>query len=255
MKSLSVPCRASTIMHLAPKILVVDDEQLTRQCLSSYFEAEGYQVLCAETGEQAESILSSETIDVILLDIRLPGKDGLTLTRELRVHSEVGIILVTGRQDDVDRLIGLECGADEYVTKPFNPREILARTKNLVRRVRKCSSAKPSDSLPHSVKYFDRWTLNTDRRQLLDEQQQATQLTEGEFQLLNCLMSHSGQVMTREQILDQIRNREWVPSDRTVDVLIGRLRRKLGDDSANPQLILTVHGAGYLFTPKATDRA
>ena len=130
-------------MNVDARILVVDDEQLTRQCLSSYFEQEGYTVFCAETAEQAEGILSSEAIDVILLDIRLPGKDGLTLTRELRVHTEVGIILVTGRLDEVDRLIGLECGADEYVTKPFNPREILARTKNLVRRVRHCTTARP----------------------------------------------------------------------------------------------------------------
>ena len=109
--------------------------------------------------------------------------------------------------------------------------------------------------MPHSFKRFERWKLNTDRRQLLDEQQQPTQLTEGEFQLLSCLMTHAGQVMSREQILEQIRNREWVPSDRTVDVLIGRLRRKLGDDSANPKLILTIHGAGYLFTPKPTAMA
>jgi len=235
-------------MHSDATILVVDDEAITRDCLSSYFEAEGYRVLCAETAEQAEGILSSEAIDIVLLDIRLPGKDGLTLTRELRVHSEVGIILVTGRQDEVDRLIGLECGADEYVTKPFNPREILARSKNLIRRVRH-SYAKPTDALPQSLKQFDRWRLNMDRRQLLDECQQSTQLTEGEFKLLNCLMDHNGQVMSREQIMEQIRNREWLPSDRTVDVLIGRLRRKLGDDPASPKLILTVHGAGYLFTP------
>ena len=239
-------------MHTDAKILVVDDEPITRQCLSSYLEEEGYRVFCAETAEEAEGILNSEPIDVVLLDIRLPGKDGLTLTRELRVHSEVGIILVTGRQDEVDRLIGLECGADEYVTKPFNPREILARSKNLIRRVRH-SYSKPTDALPHSFKSFDRWKLNMDRRQLLDERQQETQLTEGEFKLLNCLMIQAGEVMSREQILDQIRNREWVPSDRTVDVLIGRLRRKLGDDPANPKLILTVHGAGYLFTPKPVD--
>ncbi|MEH6651109.1 MAG: response regulator [Motiliproteus sp.] len=240
-------------MHSDAKILVVDDEQITRQCLSSYFEEEGYRVFCAETAEQAEGILRSEAIDIILLDIRLPGKDGLTLTRELRIHSEVGIILVTGRLDEVDRLIGLECGADEYVTKPFNPREILARAKNLVRRVRHCNNAKPTDALPHSFKLFERWKLNIDRRQLIDEQQQPTQLTEGEFQLLNCLINHAGQVMNREQILEQIRDREWVPSDRTVDVLIGRLRRKLNDDPANPKLILTIHGAGYLFTPRPTE--
>lgn len=242
-------------MNTDSRILVVDDEELTRDCLRSYFEEEGYTVYSAETAEQAEAILSSEPIDVILLDIRLPGKDGLTLTRELRVHTEVGIILVTGRQDEVDRLIGLECGADEYVTKPFNPREILARTKNLVRRVRHCTNAKPTDSLPHAFKQFERWKLNLDRRQLIDEHQQIVQLTEGEFQLLNTLMTHSGRVMSREQILEQIRNREWVPSDRTVDVLIGRLRRKLGDDPANPKTILTVHGAGYLFTPKPVDMA
>ncbi|WP_028468135.1 response regulator [Neptunomonas japonica] len=240
-------------MNTDVRILVVDDEAVTRECLVSYFKEEGYNVFSAETAEQAEAVLSSRAIDVVLLDIRLPGKDGLTLTRELRVHSEVGIILVTGRQDEVDRLIGLECGADEYVTKPFNPREILARTKNLVRRVRHCHSHKPTDALPHTFKTFERWKLNLDRRQLIDENQIEIQLTEGEFQLLNVLMLNSGKVMSRELILDQIRNREWVPSDRTVDVLIGRLRRKLCDDPANPKTILTVHGAGYLFTPKPAD--
>ncbi|MCV6589370.1 MAG: response regulator [Marinobacterium sp.] len=235
-------------MYTDARILVVDDEAITRDCLSSYFEAEGYQVFSAETAEQAEGILRSEPIDILLLDIRLPGKDGLTLTRELRVHSEVGIILVTGRQDEVDRLIGLECGADEYVTKPFNPREILARSKNLIRRVRH-SYSKPTDSLPQTLLQFDRWKLNVDRRQLIDERSQQTQLTEGEFKLLNCLMENNGSVMSREQIMEHIRNREWLPSDRTIDVLIGRLRRKLRDDPASPKLILTVHGAGYLFTP------
>jgi DNA-binding response OmpR family regulator len=235
------------------KILIVDDDELTRQVLSSYFENEGYDVSCAATAEEAEEHLALGTVDLVLLDIRMPGKDGLTLTRELRVNSEIGIILVTGSQDEVDRLIGLECGADEYVTKPFNPREILARGKNLIRRVRLCQQAKAADNGDSTLKAFDRWTLNPVRRQLIDEQQATVQLTEGEFQLLKCLMDHVGQIMTRDQILDQIRNREWVPTDRTVDVLIGRLRRKLGDDSAAPQLILTVHGAGYLFTPKVAD--
>lgn len=235
------------------KILVVDDDELTRQVLSSYFENEGYKVLCAATAEDAEELLTLESVDLILLDIRMPGKDGLTLTRELRVTSEIGIILVTGSQDEVDRLIGLECGADEYVTKPFNPREILARAKNLIRRVRLCQQAKLQVNGDYILKAFDRWKLNPIRRQLIDEQHSIVQLTEGEFQLLKCLMDHVGKIMSRDQILDQIRNREWVPTDRTVDVLIGRLRRKLADDSAAPRLILTVHGAGYLFTPKLSD--
>ena len=233
-------------------ILIVDDEVLTRQCLADYFQMEGYQVFCADSAEQAESIFSAETIDIILLDIRLPKKDGLTLTRELRIHSEVGIILVTGRQDEVDRIIGLECGADEYITKPFNPREVLARTKNLVRRVRQGTQGKPSP-LQHKFKVFEQWKVNMDRRQLIDDQQKPTQLTEGEFQLLNTLMIHSGQVMSREKLLSQIRDREWAPNDRTVDVLIGRLRKKLHDDPSNPQKIRTVHGAGYLFTPKPEE--
>jgi len=235
------------------KILVVDDDELTRQVLSSYFENEGYNVLCAATAEEAENLLAHGAVDLILLDIRMPGKDGLTLTRELRVNNETGIILVTGSQDEVDRLIGLECGADEYVTKPFNPREILARAKNLIRRVRLCQQAKSADNSDNNLKAFDRWKLNPVRRQLIDEQQSIVQLTEGEFQLLKSLMDHAGHIMSRDQILDQIRNREWVPTDRTVDVLIGRLRRKLGDNSAEPRLILTVHGAGYLFTPKLVD--
>ncbi len=240
-------------MPIDIKILVVDDDELTRQVLSSYFENEGYDVLCAATAEEAENLLTHGTVDLILLDIRMPGKDGLTLTRELRAKSETGIILVTGSQDEVDRLIGLECGADEYVTKPFNPREILARAKNLIRRVRLCQQAKLADNSNNNLKAFDRWKLNPARRQLIDEQQTIVQLTEGEFQLLKSLMDHAGHIMSRDQILDQIRNREWVPTDRTVDVLIGRLRRKLGDNSAEPRLILTVHGVGYLFSSKLVD--
>ncbi len=240
-------------MYPNANILVVDDEPLTRECLRCYFETEGCQVFCAETAEEAESVLAQQAIDLLLLDIRLPGKDGLTLTREIRVHSEVGIILVTGRQDEVDRLIGLECGADDYITKPFNPREVLARSKNLIRRVRHSTQTKPTDCQPNSVQGFDDWKLNLDRRQLIDQHHQTTQLTEAEFQLLRVLINNRGQVMSRDQLLDQIRNREWMPSDRTVDVLVGRLRRKLLDDPASPRLILTVHGAGYLFTPQSVD--
>ncbi len=231
-------------------ILIVDDELVTREFLASYFENAGYRTLSAQTAEQAEQILESEVISLLLLDIRMPGKDGLTLTRELRVRSEVGIILVTGSQDEYDRMIGLECGADDFITKPFNVREILARAKNIIRRVSLCQKQHSSQLLSsESVKVFDHWQLSLSRRQLINEQGQVSQLTEGEFQLLLCLINSSGHVMSRNQILDQIHNREWAPNDRTVDVLIGRLRRKLQDDPANPQLILTVHGAGYLFTP------
>lgn len=234
------------------KILIVEDEELTRECLVNYFTAENYQVFAAGSAELAEKILAENNIELILLDIRLPGKDGLTLTREIRVKSEIGIILVTSKQDEIERIIGLECGADDFITKPFNPREILARAKNLVRRVRSIAANPQAVSAPN-IKKFDTWSLDLDRRILLDVIGTAFSLTDGEFQLLCAFINNSGRTLTRDQLLDQIKNREWVPSDRTVDVLVGRLRKKLQDNPADPKIILTVHGVGYIFTPKAVD--
>ncbi len=231
-------------------VLVVDDELITRECLCNYFAEERYRVLAAATAEEAEQILAREAVDLVLLDIRMPGKDGLTLTRELRVHSEVGIILISARQDAVDQLIGLECGADDYVTKPFNPREILARAKNLCRRVRLIRSQAPSAAEADLLRFED-CTVDLGLRQVSDREGQVSPLTGGEFQLLSVLLGHIGKTMSRDQLLDQMRNREWAPNDRTIDVLIGRLRRKLRDDPANPRIILTVHGVGYLLAAKA----
>lgn len=236
------------------KVLVVDDDAVTRACLAEYFAAENYGVVVAATAEEAERVVASEDVALVLLDIRLPGKDGLTLARELRVHSEVGIILVSGRQNEIERIVGLECGADEYVTKPFNPRELLARAKNLIRRVKQARSVPAEAGRPKSI-VFDDCALIAEHRQLVDRDGTQTELTEGEFQLLKALLRHPGQTMSRNQLLDLISNREWVPSDRTVDVLIGRLRRKLKDDPANPRIILTVHGAGYRFTPTPRERS
>ncbi|KJK08119.1 MULTISPECIES: response regulator [Pseudomonas] len=233
---------------MTPRVLIVDDDPLIRDLLHAYLSQEGYDVHCAETAEQAEHFLASHSVDLVMLDIRLPGKDGLTLTRELRVRSEVGIILITGRNDDIDRIVGLECGADDYVIKPLNPRELVSRTKNLVRRVRHAQASKPTASNSHALKQFADWALDTDRRRLIDPQGGETLLTHGEFQLLSVFLRNSGHTLSRDQLMDQIRNREWVPNDRSIDVLVGRLRRKLHDDPAEPQLIITIHGAGYLFT-------
>ncbi|WP_407693013.1 response regulator [Pseudomonas paeninsulae] len=231
-------------------VLVVDDELITRECLCNYFAEERYRVLAAATAEEAEQILARETVDLVLLDIRMPGKDGLTLTRELRVHSEVGIILISARQDAVDQLIGLECGADDYVTKPFSPRDILARAKNLCRRVRLIRAQAPV-STGQNLLRFDACTVDLGLRQVTDCDNRVSQLTGGEFQLLSVLLGNLGKTMSRDQLLDQMRNREWAPNDRTIDVLIGRLRRKLRDDPANPRIILTIHGVGYLLAAKA----
>lgn len=230
------------------KILVVDDSSVTRETLQSYFEEEGYNVEGAETAEAAELRLASDVFDLILLDIRLPGKDGLTLTRELRARSEMGIILVTGKQDEIDRIIGLECGADEYVCKPFNPREILARGKNLIRRVRAQRDVSKPAADESVIRKLGPWQLDTSRRILIKADRSVTQLTEGEFQLLLTLMENEGVPLTRDQLMDHIKNRTWNATDRTIDVLIGRIRRKLSEDPQCPQMIITVHGVGYLFS-------
>ncbi|WP_375055206.1 response regulator [Zobellella sp. DQSA1] len=230
-------------------ILIVEDDDITRDCLVDYFKEEQYRVYSTECAEQAEKILQDERIDLVLLDIRLPGKDGLTLTREIRANSEIGIILVTSRQDEIERIIGLECGADEYVSKPFSPRELLARAKNLARRVRSATISQSAAPMGN-VRQFDDWRFDLDRRVLIDGDDQQTALTHGEYQLLCAFLRHSGQTLSRDQLLDQIKNREWAPNDRTVDVLVGRLRRKLGDNPAHPKTILTVYGTGYVFTPR-----
>jgi DNA-binding response OmpR family regulator len=233
---------------MTPRVLIVDDDPLIRELLQAYLSQEGYEVHCAATAELAETFLASQTVDLVMLDIRLPGKDGLTLTRELRVRSEVGIILITGRNDEIDRIVGLECGADDYVIKPLNPRELVSRAKNLIRRVRHAQTPQPVATLAKPVKQFADWALDTDRRRLIDQTGAETLLTHGEYQLLSVFLRNSGHTLSRDQLMDQIRNREWVPNDRSIDVLVGRLRRKLHDDPAEPQLIITIHGAGYLFT-------
>ncbi|WP_421847696.1 response regulator [Marinomonas sp.] len=230
------------------KILVVDDSSVIRETLESYFTEEGYTVSGAGTAEEAELLLAEQEFDLVLLDIRLPGKDGLTLTRELRTRSEVGIILVTGKQDDIDRIIGLECGADEYVSKPFNAREVLARGKNLIRRVRKQRDLAKNQSEEPTLRTIGTWQLDTSRRILLNSDRSVSQLTEGEFQLLLALKANEGEVLTRDQLMDRIKNRTWNATDRTIDVLIARIRRKLSEDPSCPQMIITVHGVGYLLS-------
>ncbi|VVN64947.1 Aerobic respiration control protein ArcA [Pseudomonas fluorescens] len=233
---------------MTPRVLIVDDDPLIRELLQAYLSQEGYEVHSAATAELAETFLASQSVDLVMLDIRLPGKDGLTLTRELRVRSEVGIILITGRNDEIDRIVGLECGADDYVIKPLNPRELVSRAKNLIRRVRHAQIPQPIAAASKPVKQFADWALDTDRRRLIDPSGSETLLTHGEYQLLSVFLRNSGHTLSRDQLMDQIRNREWVPNDRSIDVLVGRLRRKLHDDPAEPQLIITIHGAGYLFT-------
>ena len=227
-------------------IIVVEDEPVTRSKLSGYFEAEGYRVSEAEDGDAMWEILQGEPVDLILLDINLPGEDGLQLARSLRVKLDVGIILVTGRTDEVDRIVGLEIGADDYVTKPFNQRELLARVKILLRRI---AAAQKVDL---SICHFAGWTFDMPRRRLISPEGRIVSLTRAEYELLTALIRNPGVVMTRDRLLATITHRSWDPLDRTIDVLIGRLRRKIEKDPKAPALIITAHGEGYLFSGDAT---
>ncbi|WP_200347025.1 response regulator [Rhodospirillum rubrum] len=224
-------------------ILVVEDDPVGRETLAAYLRKEGYKVSDVEDGDSMRRVFSQQTVDLILLDIRLPGIDGLQLLREIRHQSEVGVIMVTGKDDEVDRIVALEMGADDYVTKPFNVRELLARAKNLLRRTLSAREASEDEN----QKSFAGWTLDIPRRCLFAPDGSDVRLTRGEFELLCCFASRPGRVMTRDNLLDYVSHRDWAPSDRTVDVLVGRLRRKIEADPKAPRHIITVHGIGYVF--------
>ncbi len=227
-------------------ILIVEDDPVTRAKLTAYFTAEGYRISEAEDGTQMHEVLATDPADLLMIDINLPGEDGLTLTREQRERSEIGIILVTGRTDSIDRIIGLEMGADDYITKPFNQRELLARVKNLLRRVRRSQSQAES----RTVRRFLGWTLDLGNRTLQDKTGNFVDLTRAEFKALALLSANPGQVLSRDRLLHEIAGRDWDFADRTVDVVIRRLRQKLNEDSRRPKIIGTSHGEGYLFSTR-----
>lgn len=235
-------------MRDAAHILIIDDEPATRQLLASYFESEGYRVSQLSDGDRVIATTLSSDFDLLLLDIRLPHENGLELTKELRKVSDVGIILVTAKSDEIDRIVGLEMGADDYVTKPFNTRELFARAKNLIRRVRNARAVEKL-SVTESIK-FERWRLDLLRHQLYTPKGDEVALTEGEYKILSTLATRSGRILSREQLLDAINHRSWDPTDRTIDVMIGKIRKKMNDDPADPKFIKTVRGAGYMFALK-----
>ena len=224
-------------------ILIVEDEPVTRATLAGYFEEAGYRISEAEDGEGMRAALDKAPADLVLLDINLPGEDGLTLLRELRRSSEVAVILVTGKTDQVDRIVGLELGAHDYVTKPFDTRELLARAKNLIRLTRAAREAGGEAA----VRTFDGWTFNKSHRRLVSPSGEDVPLTRGEFELLAALVANPGRVLTRDNLLDHVSHRDWQPNDRTIDVLVGRVRRKIEDDPRHPKRLITVHGIGYVF--------
>lgn len=232
-------------MDETPHILVVDDHRDIRDLVARYLVKNGLRATAAESAASARRVLRSASVDLVVLDIMMPGEDGLALCRHLRETSGTPVILLTAMAEETDRVIGLEIGADDYVTKPFNPRELLARIRAVLRR----ANALPSSREPGpGARYrFDRWSFDTARRELVGPDGVAVPLSGGEFRLLVALVERPGVVLSRDQLLDLTRGRSAAAFDRSVDNQISRLRRKLERDPKSPALIKTVWGGGYAF--------
>ena len=238
-------------MQGAPHILIVDDHREIRDLVSRALTKEGFRVSVAADGRVMRKVMSDSRIDLILLDLMLPGEDGLSLCRSVRAESRIPIIMLTAKGDEVDRVIGLEMGADDYLPKPFGSRELVARIRAVLRRSQETTLAKPSEQ-PKQY-HFDRWRLDIGARELLREDGVTLPLSTGEFDLLIALVERPQRVLSRDQLLDLARGRAANALDRSIDTQVSRLRRKLEQDPSDPKIIKTVWGGGYMFTPAVTQ--
>ena len=232
-------------MEATPHILVVDDHREIRETLARYLAKHGFRVSAAESAAAARRQLAAGALDLVVLDVMMPGEDGLSLCRHLRESSEVPVILLTAMAEDTDRVVGLEMGADDYVTKPFNPRELVARIKAVLRRVHSLPPQRRGRPPGPPRLRFDRWVVDTGRRELEGPDGVAVPLSTGEFLLLTAFLERPRLVLTRDQLLDLTRGRDAGPFDRAVDNQVSRLRRKVEADPKRPQLIKTHWGGGY----------
>ncbi len=229
-------------------IVVCDDEADIRDLVAEYLQHHGYAVTLADAGPALREIVDQHHVDVVLLDLRLPGEDGLSLARYLRERSDVAIIMLTGSADVVDRVVGLEVGADDYVAKPFDLRELLARIKAVLRRtsVREAAPEK-SDEAPRRIVKFGSRVLDLEAHKLFDDEGVEIAITPMEFRLLKVFAEHRGRILNRDQLLELAHDRGWEPFDRSVDIRISRLRRKIEADPSKPEIIRTIRGVGYLL--------
>lgn len=226
-------------------LLVVDDDQDIRELLQEYLQHNGYRVSVAEDGKGMWRVLDKEHIDLVVLDIMLPGDDGLTLCRQLRASSALPVIMLTALGDETDRIVGLELGADDYLAKPFNPRELLARVRGVLRRA-------GGDVGEMQTLRFADWTIDRNAHHLVSPQGVVVNLSSGEYRLLDAFLSHPNRVLSRDQLMEILQGRDWGPFDRSIDVQVSRLRRRLKGDDEGPELIKTVRGEGYMFTAKVS---
>jgi two-component system OmpR family response regulator len=236
-------------------IAVVDDEVDITQLLANYLQSQGFRVTQLHNGRSLMDLMPADPPALVLLDLGLPGEDGFSIARQLREHWYCGLVIVTGRGDAVDKVVGLEVGADDYVTKPFDLRELLARIKAVLRRLtpNEAPAAAANATPPRSKLRFAGWELDTAARRLISPQGSDVALTTGEFDLLCAFAQHAGRVLSRDFLLEQTRGREAGPFDRTIDVQVGRLRKKLEADAEDPQIIKSVRGAGYILVPPVTS--
>jgi len=232
-------------MNDSPHILVVDDHQDIRDLIKRHLQQYGYRVTLAADAKEARSIIGDHKISLVVLDIMMPGEDGLSLCRHLRETSRLPIILLTALSEETDRVIGLEMGADDYLCKPFGPRELIARIKTVLRRM---NSMAPAEEITSPKLAFDRWTLDTNLRELTDDSDVVVPLSSAEYALLIAFVSRPKRVLSRDQLLDLSQGREAKALDRSIDNQVSRLRQKIEKDPKNPQLISTVWGDGYRFS-------
>lgn len=240
----------------SPHILIVDDDREIRSLLSKFLAKHGMRVSNAADGREMRKVLADGKVDLIVLDVMLPGETGLTLCGQLRATSNVPILMLTAVAEDTDRIIGLELGADDYLAKPFNPRELLARIRAILRRSEERSPPPTEvDAEGEQILAFDGWQINLSRRQLTNPDGDPVELTAGEFDLLAAFVERPRRVLNRERLLDLTKGRAAQLFDRSIDVQVGRLRRKIELDPTSPRLIVTVRGGGYMFAGTVTKGA
>ncbi len=225
-----------------PHILIVEDEDVTRFNLRNLFEAEGYHVSEAIDGDSMDRELQNNAINLVIMDINLPGKNGLLLARELTNNNDLALIFLTGRDSDIDKILGLEIGADDYLTKPFNPRELTIRARNILNRMSN-SKAESNDAIIS----FNQWTLDGNSRKMTSPDNKEISIPRGEYRALRLLIANAGQIVTRQQLIKEMTGRDLRSNDRTVDVTIRRLRKHFESVEDAPELINTIHGEGYRF--------
>ena len=228
------------------KILVVDDDSDLRWMVNKYLSKHDYEVTLAEDGKQMREALEKDEFSLAILDINLPGEDGLSLARYLRSNHEIAIIMLSAAAEVFDRIVGLEMGADDYVTKPFEPRELLARVKSVLRRTQNNSTTNTNINNESRIQ-FGHYSLDLSSHQLLDPEDESVPITSMEFDLLKAFAENPNKVLNRDQLLNLSHNRDWDPFDRSIDIRITRIRRKIESEPSKPQIIKTVRGVGYIF--------